>query len=470
MSSNKSENRDYGHFKAKYPRFKTRGITGTQLSGGVISGKERNASLTGLNWVSEAEEMLRTDPIVRRSWHMLKQTLLSATWRFEPGIENDSVADELARFMNECFGFDGYAGQMSSSFEDQLAYLLEFIPIGYRYAEELYRVGIDSNGRSRIWLEQYADREPSAHQRWLSRDNQNLDGVLQNTVGVTYTPEPIPANKLLLLTLNKTGSNFEGVGMLRPVWWWWRNKQRASNLMCVALDRWAIPTPVVKVDRSQAESQGLTDGDIDAMIDDAEEQARAFISTEQSYLVETGAVSFDTYGAQANLYASAPLDIITKCDSQISSAFLAQFADLGNTETGARSVGEIHLSVFRRAAINLCDIVTSQINGVDRRGGGTVGRLIKWNYGAIDASKLPKLVHTGLDTDDLAESLQSLPALVQAGLLTPDDELERAIRDRLGAGELPEDAQRSAIERTVQAKGGGVAALAETLIRRRRNG
>ena len=471
MSMNKLVNREQRHLKGKYPRFQTRGITGTQLNGGVISGKERNASLTGLSWVSEAEEMLRTDPIVRRSWHMLKQTLLSASWRFEAGIESDPVAIELARYCNEAFGFDGFSGQMSSSFEDQLSYLLEFIPVGYRYAEEIYRVGLDSTGRSRIWLDQYADREPSAHNRWLSRDNQNLDGVLQNTVGVTYTPEPIPANKLLLLTLNRTGSNFEGVGMLRPVWWWWRTKQRVSNLMCVGVDRWAIPTPVVKVDRSQAESQGLTDGDIEAMIDDAEEQARSFISTEQSYLVETGAVKFDTYAMQSNLYASAPLEIITKCDSQISSAFLAQFADLGNTETGARSVGEIHLSVFRRAAINLCDIVTSTINGVDRRGGGTVGRLIKWNYGAVDPSKLPRLVHTGLDTDDLAESLNTLPALVTAGLLTPDDELERAIRDRLGAGELPEDAQRSAIERTIQAKGGGgVSALAETLIRRRRNG
>lgn len=471
MSMNKLVNREQRHLKGKYPRFQTRGITGTQLNGGVISGKERNASLTGLSWVSEAEEMLRTDPIVRRSWHMLKQTLLSASWRFEAGIESDPVADELARYCNEAFGFDGFSGQMSSSFEDQLSYLLEFIPVGYRYAEEIYRVGLDSTGRSRIWLDQYADREPSAHNRWLSRDNQNLDGVLQNTVGVTYTPEPIPANKLLLLTLNRTGSNFEGVGMLRPVWWWWRTKQRVSNLMCVGVDRWAIPTPVVKVDRSQAESQGLTDGDIEAMIDDAEEQARSFISTEQSYLVETGAVKFDTYAMQSNLYASAPLEIITKCDSQISSAFLAQFADLGNTETGSRSVGEIHLSVFRRAAINLCDIVTSTINGVDRRGGGTVGRLIKWNYGAVDPSKLPRLVHTGLDTDDLAESLNTLPALVTAGLLTPDDELERAIRDRLGAGDLPEDAQRSAIERTIQAKGGGgVSALAETLIRRRRNG
>jgi len=468
---NKLVNREQRHLKGKYPRFQTRGITGTQLNGGVISGKERNASLTGLSWVSEAEEMLRTDPIVRRSWHMLKQTLLSASWRFEAGIESDPVADELARYCNEAFGFDGFSGQMSSSFEDQLSYLLEFIPVGYRYAEEIYRVGLDSTGRSRIWLDQYADREPSAHNRWLSRDNQNLDGVLQNTVGVTYTPEPIPANKLLLLTLNRTGSNFEGVGMLRPVWWWWRTKQRVSNLMCVGVDRWAIPTPVVKVDRSQAESQGLTDGDIEAMIDDAEEQARSFISTEQSYLVETGAVKFETYAMQSNLYASAPLEIITKCDSQISSAFLAQFADLGNTETGSRSVGEIHLSVFRRAAINLCDIVTSTINGVDRRGGGTVGRLIKWNYGAVDPSKLPRLVHTGLDTDDLAESLNTLPALVTAGLLTPDDELERAIRDRLGAGDLPEDAQRSAIERTIQAKGGGgVSALAETLIRRRRNG
>lgn len=459
------------HLRALSPRFVTKGITGTQLGGGVITGKENNSQLTGLNWVTEAEEMLRTDPIVRRSWHMLRQTLLSASWRFEPGIENDTVAQRLADFANECFGFDNYAGQMTVSWEDQLSYLFQFIPLGYRYAEEIYRVGPDSKGNIRVWLDHYADREPSAHQKWLSRDNQHLDGVLQNTVGLTYTPEPIPANKLLLLTLHKTGSNFEGVGMLRPVWWWWRTKQRVANLMCVGLDRWAVPTPKVKVDRSMAEQLGLTDGDIDAMIDDAEAQAQNFISAEQSYLVENGAVSFDTYAAQPNLYASGPIEIITKCDSQISSAFLTQFADLGNTETGARSVGEIHLSIFRRAAINLCDLVASQVSGVDRRGGGTIGRLIRWNFGTVDPSKLPKLTHTGLDTDDLAESLGMLPGLVQSGLLTPDDELERAIRERLGAGELPEDAQRSSLERTSNLSGsGGVASLAEQLIRRRRNG
>ena len=69
----------------------------------------------------------------------------------------------------------------------------------------------------------------------------------------------------------------------------------------------------------------------------------------------------------------------------------------------------------------------------------------------------------------LAESLGMLPGLVQAGLLTPDDELERAIRERLGAGDLPEDAQRSALERTASlGGGGGVSALAEQLIKRRK--
>ena len=156
MSYNETKERSPKHMRALTPRFTTRGITGTQLGGGVITGKEQNPQLTGLNWVQEAEEMLRTDPIVRRSWHMLRQTLLSASWRFEPGIENDPMADELARFANEAFGFDGYSGQMTLSWEDQLAYLFEFVPVGYRYAEEIYRVGPDSNGNVRVWLDHYA--------------------------------------------------------------------------------------------------------------------------------------------------------------------------------------------------------------------------------------------------------------------------------------------------------------------------
>ena len=54
-----SAERDPRHMRALSPRFRTRGITGTQISGGTITGKEQNAQLTGLNWVQEAEDICR---------------------------------------------------------------------------------------------------------------------------------------------------------------------------------------------------------------------------------------------------------------------------------------------------------------------------------------------------------------------------------------------------------------------------
>lgn len=443
------------------PDLRVRGITGTYLQSGYISGKEQNHRLTGTSWVREAEEMLATDASVAASWRVLKQTLLEATWRFEPGDQSDELSKRICEYANEAFGFDGYPGQITIPWEDQLSYMWEFAPIGYRYFEELYRVAPCASGETKVWLDRFADREPSAHLRWESADGQNLDAVLQATRG-NRQPLPIPADKLLLLTLNQTGSNFEGRGLLRPAWWWWRFKQRTSNLIGVGVERWAVATPRISVNRAMAEEMGLTDHDIDTMIDRAAAQAQAYVAQEQSYLVDNPVVSFQTYGEQ-KLDSTHALSIIRECDNQIAQSFLAQFIHLGNSETGARSVGEVHLSVFRRSALNLCDMIASRIGGVDRRGAGTIGRLIRWNFGEVNPAQLPVLKHSGLNTDDLAESLPSLSSLVQSGLITPTDELERSIRLRVGAGELPEDAGRSSYERvasTAPPLGGGLA-LAE---------
>ena len=442
------------------PPLGARGITGTYLSGGQITGKEQNLRLTGLQWVREAEEMLSTDPVIQASWRVLKQTLLEASWRWIPGDNTDAQSKEFARYANECWGLDGYPGMMSLSWEEQLQYLWEFAPIGYRYAEEIYKIADDENGTPRVWLDLYADREPSAHLRWESLDGQTLEAVCQQLRGNTLPPEPIPASKLLLLTLNRTGSNFEGRGLLRPAWWWWRFKQRTANLLGVGMERWAVATPRVAVDRSAAEAAGLTDTDIDEMIDRAAAQAQAYIAQEQSFLVDNPVVSFQTFGEQ-KLDSSHALATIKECDHQLSMAFLASFMNLGTTDTGSRSVGEVHLSVFRRSALNLCDMISSTVGGMDRRGGGTIGRLLKWNYGECAPSQLPRLVHSGLDADELAESLAALAPLVQFGLLTPEDDLERAIRERIGAGELPEEAARTYFDRVSAGLGGGATALSE---------
>ena len=121
---------------------------------------------------------------------------------------------------------------------------------------------------------------------------------------------------------------------------------------------------------------------------------------------------------------------------------------------------------LEKSCINLCDRLASQISGRARAGGGTMARLIRFNYGAVDPSLLPRLRHENLDSDELAESMGQLAPLVQSGLLTPTDEIERSIRARIGAGDLPEEAQRSAFERAASG-GPSAAALAERLIQRR---
>ena len=74
--------------------------------------------------------------------------------------------------------------------------------------------------------------------------------------------------------------------------------------MCVGLERWALPTPKVKVDRSQAEMQGLDGRRYKrTMIEEAADQAEAFLSTELAYLVESPVIQFDSYAITPNLYS-----------------------------------------------------------------------------------------------------------------------------------------------------------------------
>ncbi len=460
------------YLPAEHPNYRVRGNRGTVLSGGRISGIELNPEVIGVNWITECQSMLRTDPMVAVSWRLIKQTLLSADWEWIPGDEADPVSRQVADYANQAFGFAGYPGEMSVSWEAQLDYLLEYIPYGYRYAEELYRYGHGEDG-GRVWLERYADRIPAAHLKWLSRDGQTLDGVQQRLTGTAEPPDPIPANKLLLLTHGREGANFEGCGLLRPAYWHYRSKQRISNLLQIGVERWAVPTPVVKVNREAAEAGGYNQEQVEALIDQAESQALAYVSAESSYLVEPSAVvSFESYGASGELNVGGVEAAIAMCDTQIATSMMTQMINLGVTDTGSRSVGEVHANLFRRSCVNLLDTVSNAVSGPDRAGGGTIGRLARFNFGAhIRPAQLPRLVHTGLDSDQLAESLINLPALVTGGLLTPDDELESAIRQRIGVtSELTEENQRSALERTSAGMGAGAAptALAEQYIRLRR--
>lgn len=443
------------------PIFPELGDSGTARRGGTITGYERNPRLKGVRrWADLSDEMLAVDAKLAQAEDTLRRTLLSAEWTFLPGaaarvgdsptIEQRASADRalrLAERYNRQWGFDGGAGWFDTPWEMQLSKMLRFVAQGFRYSEEIYGVrdGV-------VYLKRYADREPSAHLRWIwTEDGEFLAGVEQTPptpfVGGAFGSDAyvIPASKLLLLTFGQTGQNVEGRGTLRPCWQWYSYKQHAMDLLAIAAEKWAVPTPVVNVDRELADQAGYTAAQIDSAVSTAQTSAARYMSGEQSWLSTIPGVTFDTFG-NGNFDPAGLLASISMADQQMLSAWGLAFLEMGLGDVGSRAVGQLLQEQATLAAVNILDTVAGAVNGIARSGGGTVGRLAAWNDAGVQPSELPELTHRGIKINRLANLLPHIPNLINTGAMSPTDDLEAAILV-LGGMEMPSDVTRDTLAR-----------------------
>lgn len=435
--------RRYGHPGTRF----------TAGSRGRPRGLELNPDLQGQAGIAALEQMRLTDPMAGQIDRLQRDTLTSATFEWTPDDGDCGLCCRNADYANEAYGMGAWRGRgrLLAPWEESLAYIANYPPLGFRYLEEDYYV---ADGL--VWLRAYEDCEPSAHEEWgRSADGRTLEYVRQRQVSGQPAPQPIPATKLVLFTLDRTGQNFEGRALLRRAYFFGQVKLKVSDLLIVACERFALGAPKVRTNwkmladiratNGGVDLPGLGDADIARMQANLEAVAAAYIASEESQLSDNDVVELVTHGTDA-LDVSGLLAVLDFCDQQIAASYLASFLRLGTTDTGAKNVGEVHASVFRRSCINLLDAVCGVIGGRSRPGGGTIGRLIEWNFGQEACNHLPRLTHYGLNADHLAESLSVLGSLVQAGALTPDDDLERRVRALFGLRLMPH-CQRSVEER-----------------------
>lgn len=414
---------------------------------------------------------MRLDPVVSMGWSGVKQTLLSATWKWEPADEADGDCRRLADFANDVWGLDGRPGMMLAPWEQQLTYLLEYAPLGYRYAEEMYAY------KHGLWiLSRYEDRDPQAHLRWGS-DPERIGPVEQSPVD-GRTPSAIPGDKLLLLTRNRVGTDWEGEGLFRAARFDYEAKKLLKKIRVVGHERYAKPPMLIDVLRQAAQDAGFghliesVDGDAVSegpWIRNAKTAARGLRSQQESVLIQNEFVRFgqlDTGG-----YNPTSLrDDIESHNLEILAAFGLGFLRMGLAgNSGNRSLGEVHRDFFLRQAANLLDEVAGAVSGPAREGGGTIGRLAEWNFGVRDARMLPRLRHYGLTVDPLLEMLEPLERLARVGGFTFTDEVEDQIRSRARLGELADADRRTPLERQAQATAnGGAVAMFDALSKRGR--
>ena len=255
-------------------------------------------------------------------------------------------------------------------------------------------------------------------------------------------PVRIPAENLLLLTRRQEGSNWEGRGNLRAVHYDWELGLHTMNMLSIALERWAVQTPQLEYNQ-RAIFDSMQQPSIDAVneaINSAKQSMADYSSGENSALVNPVGTVLKTFGGNLNPAAVEAVEaLVTR---RIQYAYLVQFLSLGINGQGARNVGETHQSFFYQSCANGLDYLAGRLSGPPRPGAGTIGRLVQLNFGEVDPRLLPRLSHSGLTAEPLAQAFNVLGQLKQHNLITDTNELEETILRLLRAGPLQESAQQ----------------------------
>ena len=432
-----------------------RSVSGHHQSGGAVS-EDINPALQGQGWVSTVQKM-RRDGRLYGAWRALKQTLLSASMKWAPPPGSGELAQEAASWLNEMFGFDGNAGTMRRPFERQLESMLEFIPLGWRYAEVDYQRQPDG-----AWgIAEFLDCQPSAHHQWLPLDGRGpLEGIRQLDPSGSFglNSEDVPASKLLLLTLNQEGDNPEGFGLFRPCWFAWNLKQFTFDQMGIGVERSASGIPTAELDRAElSERQRFEDAEIDGVPTDdslsikeqVEEAIANVVAGAEAQIVTYKGVSFSMIFNDA-FKPERLRAVVDLANEEMLTVFLNAFLMLGlSSSGGSYSLGETHKDLFSETALNLLQQVVQTITGPAGPGTGPVGRILDWHprFNRLPHGERPTIEITGLDTASFLAFLQTLPALGAAGFATPHDALERWILRKGGAPDLPDGMGRPPEER-----------------------
>lgn len=411
------------------------GRSGTRLLGGRVFGVESNTDLADDKWPAIANQMMREDDAVQAGAEAVISTLMSARLSVSPGDPASGFSRKLADDCAAMLGTGSEPGMMARPLDDIVAEQVLHELIGVRYHEPrwAYRPGFG------VILDDLEDREPAAHRKWLVEGGR-LAGVEQSALaedGYSLTTAwiTIPADQLVVVVRGKTGANWNGRGLLRGCYAAWRRKRHYEDMAAIAAERWAVGVPELHHNAREAEEAGIPADEHRGNVDTAREKLADFVAQEEDWVETAPGIEIRRIGG--DLDPSAILSLINHEKTAILTAMLLGFLQLGQTETGARAVGTVLETFFRRAGDQALARITAAWNGAARPGGGVLHRWAEWNHGPVDPRLLPKLSHSGLIPHPLVQLAERLD-LGAVLKITEDRVIRNTLRAQLALDPEPE--------------------------------
>lgn len=359
------------------------------------------------------EEALDKDAHLSSLVSQRKAAVLSWSWSVvaDDDSPDAAAAKELVERAIESISSAGESG--GGSFERDLSELLDAIPYGYAVSEIIWRRA-GGNGNSAGLLLPVALK--SRHPRRFTFDTGGRLRLL--TAAEPVAGEPVPERKFLVFAPYGRHESPYGLPALRSVWWLTWFKRQVLKFWVMYAEKYGTPVTVLKHPLAAT---------------DREKQAyRRIIASiqQETGLVVPEGVEFELLDGQGAGGAGTYRELTEFCNAEMSKAIVGQTLTTEQGERGARSLGEVHLTVRE-------DIVRQDAQALM---GLVNGQLVRWLVELNlppEKRRYPRWQLTPPREEDLALQLDIDEFFASQGL--PLDRAELYARYGRGLPELEEE-------------------------------
>lgn len=383
------------------------GDSGVQIFNGIISSDEYRPELRGRYAFKVYDEMRRGDATVHAGLMAVKYPIISVQWTTESGGEDD--VDAQAKELVD------YNFTEVINWRETLTEMLTMLDFGF-YVAELVFDWRNVNGTDRIVLVKIAYRKQTTIERWTQEDG--TPGIVQRLTDGKQVS--IPMDKLIVLSHQKEGDNWEGMSILRSAYQNWYYKKTFYQIDAVKHERQALG--VVKIKYPKGADQ--------KMRDEAKAAAANVRANERAYIEEPEGWDINFMDMQANTTAD-PKESIAHHDRQILKNMQVQYIDIGSQG----SSGSFAASTDQRALLEMQDQaiaeqIAAAVNDI------IVKKIVDLNFTVND---YPKWKPGRVAREDVAVLADAVTKFKTAGMLTPTDEDEEHARQVLHFPDMNED-------------------------------
>jgi len=347
------------------------------------------------------DKIRRSDAQVESILNALKLPILQANYRIQPGSEDPQdilIAEQLSFNLFE---------DLSDSWQEVLGHILLQFDFGFSVLEKVYkfdnRPGSKTEGL--FVFKNLSVRLPTSIEFWkYEKKTRSLTGIEQfDSDGERIF---IPTKKILIFTHKKEGDNWEGRSVLRPIYRNWLIKDKLIKIDAIKHDRLGVGIPIMNAPEGVDET--------------SERWGNAKASVKQIHANEIGGLVLG-FGWKFEIAQGAGkgTDVVPSLkyhEQEMTKSILAQFINLGSTDSGSRALGGSFIDFFVKALQAHVDNFLDVINRF------AIQEWVRFNYEGIE--NFPKLVADKIKDIDP----QTLSEFVESGIITVDDSLEAQVR------------------------------------------